>query len=94
MEITLIILTPLILWIVSLLWLSRWTKFWLFFAINLLLFIGYMTFLINSDLEFLGTDPYGLGQMALIVIVIIGHVVAGFIFAIFKRRQLNQANKI
>ncbi len=78
---------PLGLWMISLYWLSRWTKYWTFFLINLLLLFSYMTWLTQSKLDFLG-DPYGLGQFFLIPIIIIGHILAGFIFAFFKRRQL------
>lgn len=89
MEIALIILIPLGLWMISLYWLSRWTKFRTFFIINLIILIGYLTWLTQSKLDFLGTDPYGLGQLFLIASVILGHIIAGFIFAFFKRRQIN-----
>jgi hypothetical protein len=88
MEITLIILIPLALWMISLYWLYSWSKFWMFFGINLMLFIAYMTWLGQSELTFLGHDEYGIRQMFLIAIILFGHVIAGFIFAIIKRRQL------
>jgi len=47
-----------------------------------------MAWLTNSELNFLGHDEYGLGRLFLIVEVVLGHVIAGFVFAIFKRRQL------
>ncbi len=56
--------------------------------INLVLLIGYMAWLTQSELIFLGHDEYGLGRLFLIVKVIIGHVIAVFVFAFFKRRQL------
>ena len=60
----------------------------LFFLINLIILIGYLTWLTQSKLDFLGTDPYGLRQIFLIATIIIGHIIAGFIFAFFKRRQI------
>jgi hypothetical protein len=47
-----------------------------------------MTWLTKAELEFLGTDPYRLRQSVLIVSVIAGHIIAGFIFAFFKRGQI------
>lgn len=47
-----------------------------------------MIWLTQADLKFLGNDPYGIERMFLIVFVILGHILAGFIFAFFKRRQL------
>jgi len=88
MEIALILMIPLGLWIISLYWLSKWAKFWTFFLINLVLLISYMTWLTKSELNFLGHDEYGLGRLFLIVGVVLGHVIAGFVFAIFKHRQL------
>jgi hypothetical protein len=79
---------PLGLWIISVYWLSIWTKFWTFFVVNLIILVGYLTWLTQSELDFLGTDPYGLGQLFLIVSVVLGHVLSGFLFAFFKRRQL------
>ena len=88
MEIALVMMIPLGLWVLSLYWLSSWTKFWLFFIINLILLISYVIWLAHFKLDFLGTDPYGLGQIFLIATIIAGHVLAGFIFAFFKRRHL------
>ena len=84
MEIALIIMIPLGLWMISLIWLSRWTKFWTFFLINLIVLIGYLTWLTQAKLEFLGTDPYGLGQLFLIVSVILGHIITGFFLPILN----------
>lgn len=53
-----------------------------------MLFIAYMIWLSQSELTFLGHDEYGLRRMFLIAIILFGHVIAGFIFAIIKRRQL------
>ena len=50
--------------------------------------VGYLTWLTQSKIEFLGHDEYGLGQLLLITAVVFGHILAGFIFAFFKRRQL------
>ena len=88
MEIALILMIPIGLWMLSLYWLSKWAKFWTFFLINLVLVFLYMTWLTQSELKFLGHDEYGLGRLFLIVEVLIGHIIAGFIFVIFKRRQL------
>ena len=79
---------------ISLYWLSRWTKFWTFFLINLIILIGYLTWLTQTKLDFLGTDPYGLGQLILIESVILGHIIAGFIFAFFKRREIRTKESV
>jgi hypothetical protein len=81
------IMITLGLWMISIYWLSRWTKFWTFFLINLILMVGCLTLLTQSKIEFLGHDEYRLGQLLLIAAVVLGHILAGFIFAFFKRRQ-------
>lgn len=88
MDILLIIMIPFVLWIISLYWLSRWTKFWAFFIFNFILLMGYTAFLSISKLEIIGTDPYGLRRLIFIAIVIIGHIISEFIFALLKRKQI------
>ncbi len=88
MVIALLLIIPAILWIISLSWLYKWTYFWRFFLINVGVLIGYMFWLTNSELHFLGHDEYGLARMGLIGSLILGHTIVGFVFAIFKRHQL------
>jgi len=88
MEILLIILLSILLWVVSLQWLSKWRNFWVYFVINFHLVIFYVIWLVHAEFKFLGTDPYGLGQISLIISVLFGHIVIGFIFAFLKRNLL------
>ncbi|PIQ20020.1 MAG: hypothetical protein COW65_17365 [Cytophagales bacterium CG18_big_fil_WC_8_21_14_2_50_42_9] len=92
MGIALFILIPLGLWLLSIYWLSKWTRFWTFFLLNLILFLAYLALLTKFGHELLGVDPYGLSQLFLILLVIIGHILAGFIFAFFKRKHLKVSN--
>ena len=57
------------------------------FLINLIILIGYLTWLTQTKLDFLGTDPYGLGQLILIESVILGHIIAGFILRFLNEER-------
>ena len=85
MELIALLMIPLGLWIISLGWLQKWKYFKKFFLINLALVISYAIWLIQSELEFLGVDPYGLGALFFIISIVYGHVLIVFVFAIFMR---------
>ncbi|PWJ31534.1 hypothetical protein BC781_1244 [Sediminitomix flava] len=60
----------------------------MFFVINLIILIGYIFVFTRFQLSFLGHDEYGLAKLFLIISVVSIHIIAVFIFAIFKYRQL------
>ena len=65
-------------------------SFWKVFTVHTLVLIAYMTFVINYSKLLTGHDEYGLGQLGLGILFIIGHIVIGFAHGLFitlKRRQ-------
>lgn len=65
-------------------------SFWKIFTAHTIAFIVYMTFVINYSKLLTGHDEYGLGQLGLGILFIIGHIIIGFVHGLFitlKRRQ-------
>ena len=65
-------------------------SFWKIFTAHTIAFILYMTFVINYSKLLTGHDEYGLGQLGLGILFIIGHIFIGFAHGLFitlKRRQ-------
>lgn len=65
-------------------------SFWKIFTAHTIAFIVYMTFVINYSKLLTGHDEYGLGQLGLGILFIIGHIIIGFTHGLFitlKRRQ-------
>ena len=65
-------------------------SFWKIFTAHTIAFIVYMTFVINYSKLLTGHDEYGLGQLGLGILFIIGHIIIGFVhglYLMFKRRQ-------
>lgn len=65
-------------------------SFWKIFLAHTVAFIIYMTFVINYSKLLTGHDEYGLGQLGLGILFIIGHIIIGFAHGLFitlKRRQ-------
>lgn len=65
-------------------------SFWKIFAVHTLVFISYMTLVINYSKLFTKQDPYGLEQIALGMLFIIGHIIIGFahgLYVTLKRRK-------
>lgn len=65
-------------------------SFWKIFIAHAVAFIIYMTFIINYSKLLTGHDEYGLGQLGLGILFIIGHIIIGFahgLFIMLKRRQ-------
>jgi hypothetical protein len=61
------------------------------FIAHTILFIAYMTFVVNYSKLITGHDEYGLGQLGLGILFIIIHIVLGFIHGIYltiKNRKL------
>lgn len=54
-----------------------WKYFWYYIGVNLLLFSGYMAYVITGELAFLGQDQYGIARlMTLFALPLINSVVA------------------
>jgi len=65
-------------------------SFWKIFTAHTIAFIVYMTFVINYSKLLTGHDEYGLGQLGLGILFIIGQIIIGFAHGLFitlKRRQ-------
>ncbi len=73
---------PIILWLLSIYLLSDWKKFNLFFVINAILVITYLSYLPQENLN----DPYGLGNLIFIIEVLFTHVLVVFVFALFREK--------
>ena len=69
---------------------AKSNSFWKTFLAHTVAFIVYMTFVINYSTLLTGHDEYGLGQLGLGILFIIGHIIIGFAHGLFitlKRRQ-------
>jgi hypothetical protein len=65
-------------------------SFWKIFTAHTIVFIVYMTFVVNYSKLLTGHDEYGLGQLGLGILFIIGHIIIGFAHGLIitlKRRQ-------
>jgi uncharacterized membrane protein (DUF485 family) len=65
-------------------------SFWKIFTAHTITFVIYMIFVINYSKLLTGHDEYGLGQLGLGILFIIGHIIIGFAHGLFitlKRRQ-------
>ena len=85
----LLLASPLLL-LSTYLMLVKQKSFWKIFTVHSLVFIAYMTFVVNYSILLTGHDEYGLGQIGLGIIFIIGHIIIGFahgLFVALKRRQ-------
>ena len=85
----LLLASPLLLLATYLITAKR-KSFWKIFMVHSLVLLTYMTFVINYSKLLTGHDEYGLGQLGLGIIFIIGHIIIGFahgLFITFKRRQ-------
>ncbi|MEQ8240909.1 MAG: hypothetical protein RIA69_16960 [Cyclobacteriaceae bacterium] len=80
-----------IVWIISLISLSRWKHFWKFFGLNILLIAIYITILVNPELSKFGHDEYGLNRFFHIILALFIHIILGGIFAVYKRRKLKES---
>ncbi|RTQ45330.1 hypothetical protein EJV47_26020 [Hymenobacter gummosus] len=82
-----LLLASPVLWLVSLLLLMHWRRFWQFFLLNLALLAGYL-WVLSSDLISFGHDEYGLKWLFAVLAAMTTHVVLGFGFAVgFRMRR-------
>lgn len=82
------ILVSPIIWIISLVLLSRWKHFWKFFAMSILIIAIYVTVLVNPELSNFAHDEYGLKRLLHIIVALFIHIILGGIFAIYKWKSL------
>lgn len=85
----LLVVSPFLL-LATYLMTARSKSFWKIFSAHTVAFIIYMTFVINYSKLLTGHDEYGLGQLGLGILFIIGHIIIGFAHGLFitlKRRQ-------
>lgn len=66
-------------------------SFWKIFTIHSIVFLIYMIFISNYSKLLTGHDAYGLRQIGLGIVFIIGHIIIGFIHGIYIR--LKKVNK-
>ena len=69
---------------------SRHKSFWKIFTVHALVLIAYMIFVINYSKLLTGNDEYGLEQIGLGILFIVGHIIIGFVHGLFimpKKRQ-------
>jgi hypothetical protein len=67
---------------------ARSKSFWKIFTAHTIVFLIYMTFVINYSKLLVGHDEYGLGQLSLGILFIVGHIIIGFahgLYITFKR---------
>ncbi len=86
----LLLASPLLL-LATYLMLAKRKSFWKIFTVHTIAFIVYMTFVINYSKLLTGHDEYGLGQLGLGILFIVGHIIIGFahgLFVTLKRRQI------
>ena len=85
----LLLLSPFLL-LATYLMTAKSKSFWKIFVAHTVAFIIYMTFVINYSKLLTGHDEYGLGQLGLGILFIIGHIIIGFVHGLLitlKRRQ-------
>ena len=81
--------SPLLL-IATYLMLAKRKSFWKIFAVHTLVLFAYMTLVVTYSKLLTRHDEYGLGQLGLGILFIIGHIIIGFahgLFVTLKRRQ-------
>ena len=88
-----ILLSIISMWVLSIVWLFRWNKFWHFFIFNGLLLLTYLICYENFDMSFIvPKHPYGINTILLEIGTLTFHVLVVFIFSIFRRNQLRKLN--
>ena len=85
----LLLVSPFLL-LVTYLMTAKSKSFWKIFTAHTIAFVAYMSFVVNYSKLLTGHDEYGLGQLGLGILFIIGHIIIGFAHGLFitlKRRQ-------
>jgi len=62
---------------------GRRKSFWKIFTVHVLVLIAYVIFVINDSKLLTGHDEYGLGQLGLGILFIIGHIIIGFVHGLY-----------
>ena len=90
--IILIFISPF-LWIESIILTKNWKHFTQFAIINTIIFILYYGVLNYTEIIDLGHDEYGLGVMFLNTLLIVSHILLGFVAALIihhrKKKDYN-----
>ncbi|MCC3158725.1 hypothetical protein LJ737_15885 [Hymenobacter sp. 15J16-1T3B] len=87
-----LLLASPVLWMVSVVLLLDWRRFWQFFLLNLALLAGYLMLFFGTELLRFGHDEYGLRQAFGALLAVTLHVVLGFGFAVgFRLYQRHAA---
>ena len=60
-------------------------SFWKIFTVHTIVFVTYMSFVFNYSKLLVGHDEYGLGQIGLGILFIIGHIIIGFAHGLYLK---------
>jgi len=82
----LILISP-ILWFLSIYLTMDWKHFRKLFLLNFLLFLLYMVTINFTNLIDIGHDEYGLGIIALNLMMILGHITLGLVTSLYIRSK-------
>jgi Na+-transporting NADH:ubiquinone oxidoreductase subunit NqrD len=85
-----LIISPF-LWLATFLMTSQSKSFKKIFLSHCIVMALYLTFLISYSHIITGQDPYGLGQMMLLILAIVLHIVIGFIHGLYVRKKMRQS---
>ena len=77
-----ILISPLLL-LATYIMTARTKSFKKIFIVHTIVFLLYMTFVINYSKLLTGHDEYGLGQIGLAITFIVIHVIIGFIHGLY-----------
>jgi uncharacterized membrane protein YhaH (DUF805 family) len=58
-------------------------SFWKIFTVHTIVFVTYMTFVINYSKLLTGHDEYGIGQLGLGILFVVIHVIIGFAHGLY-----------
>lgn len=82
----LLLLSPLLLLITYLILGSR-KDFWKIFIIHSCVLISYLSITVFFSKLLIGHDEYGLKQLGLIIILVVFHIIIGFIHSIYSLKN-------
>ena len=88
----LLLISPFLL-LATYLMTTKSKSFWKIFIVHTIVFVIYMTFVFNYSKLLTGHDEYGLGQIGLGILFIVGHILIGFahgLYMKFKRQKQHQ----
>jgi hypothetical protein len=70
---------------------ARTKSFWKIFIAHTIVFLLYMTVVINYSKLLTGHDEYGLGQIGLGITFIVIHIIAGFLHGLYLTYKIKKA---